>query len=167
MEEECSSGSSNLETTMSDRSVWLMKCPLVVSKCWQTQSSDTHHQPLAKVVLSIDPLQPEDPSSLQFTMELPVTDFGNMPQNYSLNMFKDIVPMCIFSETNQGRAAMEGKVERKFDMKPHNENSEAYRKLCRDRTSKSMIRNRQIQVGISLYNPYTTPYAYFVHALSI
>ncbi|RVW50344.1 Transcription initiation factor IIF subunit beta [Vitis vinifera] len=44
------------------------------------------------------------------------------------------------------RVAMEGKVEHKFDMKPHNENIEEYGKLCRERTNKSMIKNRQIQV---------------------
>ena len=40
----------------------------------------------------------------QFTMEMAGTgsDTGNMPKSYSLNMFKDFVPMCIFSETNQG-----------------------------------------------------------------
>ncbi|KAF5206340.1 Transcription initiation factor iif subunit beta [Thalictrum thalictroides] len=61
-------------------------------------------------------------------------------------MFKDIVPMCIFSEGNQGRVAVEGKVEHKFDMKPHNENIEEYGKLCRERTNKSMVKSRQIQV---------------------
>lgn len=47
-----------------------------------------------------------------------------------------------------GKLAMEGKVEHKFDMKPHNTNMEEYRKMCRERTNKSMIKNRQIQVGI-------------------
>lgn len=42
---------------------------------------------------------------------------------------------------------MEGKVEHKFDMKPHGENIEEYGRLCRERTSKSMIKNRQIRVG--------------------
>lgn len=41
---------------------------------------------------------------------------------------------------------MEGKVEHEFDMKPHEENIEEYSKLCRERTTKSMIKNRQIQV---------------------
>lgn len=27
---------------------------------------------------------------------------ANLPKSYSLNMFKDFVPMCVFSETNQG-----------------------------------------------------------------
>lgn len=56
--------SSNLETTKAERSVWLMKCPLVVAKSWQTHPPS---QPLAKVVLSLDPLHPEedDPSAVQ------------------------------------------------------------------------------------------------------
>ena len=41
---------------------------------------------------------------------------------------------------------MEGKVEHKFGTKPHKENIE-YGKLCRERTNKSMIKNRQIQVA--------------------
>ncbi|XP_010271522.1 PREDICTED: general transcription factor IIF subunit 2-like [Nelumbo nucifera] len=141
MEEE---RSSTLETGKAERSVWLMKCPLVVSKSWQSHASDSH--PVAKVVLSVDPLRPDDSSSLQFTMELAGTEFANTPKSYSLNMFKDFVPMCVFSETSQGKVAMEGKVEHKFDMKPHNENIEAYGKLCRERTNKCMIKTRQIQV---------------------
>lgn len=43
---------------------------------------------------------------------------------------------------------MEGKMEEKFDMKPNNENFEEYGKLCRERTNKSMIKNRQVQVYI-------------------
>lgn len=42
---------------------------------------------------------------------------------------------------------MEGKVEHKFDMKPHDKNIEEYSRLCRERTNKSMIKNRQTQVG--------------------
>lgn len=47
-----------------------------------------------------------------------------------------------------GKVSMEGKVEHKFDMKPHGSNIEEYGKLCRERTNKSMIKNRQIQVAI-------------------
>ena len=45
-----------------------------------------------------------------------------------------------------GSVAVEGKVEHKFDMKPNNENFEEYGRLCRERTNKSMMKNRQIQV---------------------
>ncbi|XP_058109364.1 transcription initiation factor IIF subunit beta-like [Magnolia sinica] len=143
--------SSNLETGKAEKSVWLMKCPLVVSQSWQAQarahtSDSSHLPPLAKVVLSVDPLRPEDSSSVQFTMELAGNEGGNMPKTYSLNMFKDFVPMYVFAETNQGKVSMEGKVEHKFDMKPHNENIEEYGKLCRERTNKSMIKSRQVQV---------------------
>lgn len=50
-----------------------------------------------------------------------------------------------------GKVAMEGKVEHKFDMKPHGENIEEYGRLCRERTNKSMIKNRQIQVSYLLF----------------
>ncbi|XP_042506853.1 general transcription factor IIF subunit 2-like isoform X4 [Macadamia integrifolia] len=121
-----------------------MKCPLVVSKSWQAHASDSN--PVAKVVLSLDPLRPDGPSSLQFTVELAGTESANMRKNYSLNMFKDFVPMSVFSETNRGRVAVEGNVEHKFDMKPHDDIIEEYGKLCRERTNKSMIKTRQIQV---------------------
>lgn len=49
----------------------------------------------------------------------------------------------------KARVAMEGKVEHKFDMKPHHANIEEYRKMCRERTNKSMVKNRQIQVKLS------------------
>ncbi|XWS24431.1 hypothetical protein CRYUN_Cryun28dG0101400 [Craigia yunnanensis] len=136
-----------LEIGKADRSVWLMKCPVVVAKSWKSQAaSSSDSQPVAKVVLSLDPLQPDDPSSLQFTMEMAGSETGRIPKSYSLNMFKDFVPMCVFSEASQDRLAMEGKVEHKFDMKPHEENIEEYGRLCRERTNKSMIKNRQIQV---------------------
>lgn len=38
----------------------------------------------------------------QFKMEMAQTDPGNTPKSYSLNMFKDFVPMCVFSESSQG-----------------------------------------------------------------
>ncbi|CAN6582561.1 unnamed protein product [Malus baccata var. baccata] len=85
-------------------------------------------------------------------MEMPGSAAANLPQSYSLNMFKDFVPMCVFSETNQafafivGKVSVEGKVDHKFDMKPHGTNIEEYGKLCRERTNKSMIKNRQIQM---------------------
>lgn len=62
-----------------------------------------------------------------------------------------------------GRVAMEGKVEHKFDMKPHNENIEEYGKLCRERTNKSMIKNRQIQVA---YFTLIFSFCYFFHFFS-
>ena len=57
----------------------------------------------------------------------------------------------LFSTDFAGRVAAEGKVEHKFDLKPHNENMEEYRKMCRERTNKSMVKNRQIQVWRDLY----------------
>lgn len=67
MEDESgSSGSSNghLEIGKAERSVWLMKCPLVVAKSWQSHPPSDPH-PLAKVIVSLDPLHSDDPSSRQ------------------------------------------------------------------------------------------------------
>uniref|UniRef100_A0A804QRP1 TFIIF beta subunit N-terminal domain-containing protein n=1 Tax=Zea mays TaxID=4577 RepID=A0A804QRP1_MAIZE len=133
-----------LETARADRSVWLMKCPPVVSRAWQAASASSSdaanaNPVVAKVVLSLDLLRqeerPEEPT-LQFKMELAQTNTGNTPKSYSLNMFKDFVPMCVFSESNQGKLSCEGKVEHKFDMEPHSDNLANYGKLCRERTQK-------------------------------
>ncbi|XWS25846.1 hypothetical protein CRYUN_Cryun27aG0102000 [Craigia yunnanensis] len=105
MDEDHSDGGF-LETGKADRSVWLMKCPVVVAKSWKNQAaSSSDSQPVAKVVLSLDPREPDDPSSLKFTMEMAGSETRNIPKSYSLNMFKDFVPMCIFSETNQEGAS--------------------------------------------------------------
>ncbi|KAK9713923.1 hypothetical protein RND81_06G059200 [Saponaria officinalis] len=135
-----------VDTAKADRSVWLMKCPLIISNSWKSRAStsDSHQPPLAKVVISVDPLRPDDLSAVQFSMEMNGAEVG--PRSYSLNMFKDVVPMSIFSESTQGKLAVEGKVDHKFDMKPHNENFEEYGRMCRERTNKSMVKNRQIQV---------------------
>ncbi|KAL6610482.1 hypothetical protein ACP70R_040451 [Stipagrostis hirtigluma subsp. patula] len=167
-----------LETARADRSVWLMKCPPVVSRAWQaatassSSSAGASSNPVvAKVVLSLDLLSSEEPS-LKFKMELAQTNTGNTPKSYSLNMFQDFVPMCVFSESNQdwaitdslatgpllpvgkittfqqfyGKLSCEGKVEHKFDMEPHSDNLVNYGKLCRERTQKSMVKARQVQV---------------------
>ncbi|XP_076892077.1 transcription initiation factor IIF subunit beta-like [Bidens hawaiensis] len=135
----------DMETSKADRSVWLMKCPMIIAKSWNSIPSNSQ-QTLAKVVVSFDPLQPEEANSLQFTMEMAGSQNANIPKSYALNMGRDFVPMAIFSESNQGKVASEGKVENKFDMQPNNKNMEEYRLMCRERTNKSMIKNRQVQV---------------------
>ncbi|KAB2044877.1 hypothetical protein ES319_D01G120700v1 [Gossypium barbadense] len=77
-------------------------------------------------------------------------DLGNrreswsiFPSELTLTVYTHRHPTIFFSD---GRVAMEGKVEHKFDMKPHEQNLEEYGRLCRERTNKSMIKNRQIQV---------------------
>ncbi|KQK09979.1 general transcription factor IIF subunit 2 [Brachypodium distachyon] len=143
----------HLETGRADRSVWLMKCPTIVSRAWQEASAASAaggpkpnpNPVVAKVILSLDPLSSDDDPA-QFKMEMAQTDNGNKPKSYSLNMFKDFVPMSVFSESNQGKLACEGKVEYKFDMEPHRENLSDYAKLCRERTEKSMIKTRKVHV---------------------
>jgi len=69
-----------------------------------------------------------------------------VPKSYTLNMSNDIIPMYIFLETSEGKISIDGKVEHKFDMKPHSQNIDDYRRLCRERTNKSNFRTRQVQV---------------------
>lgn len=38
----------------------------------------------------------------QIKMEMVQAGSGNTPKSYTLNMHNDFVPMCIFSESNQG-----------------------------------------------------------------
>ncbi|KAM5565024.1 hypothetical protein ABKV19_019181 [Rosa sericea] len=142
--EEDHGGTKSLDTAKADKLVWLMKLPQAVAKSWNSHPSSDPH-PVAKVVLSLDPLETDETSAVQFKMEVAPTEAGMKPKNYSMNMSKDFIPMCVFSEGNQGKIAVEGKVEHKFDMKPHGTNFEEYGKMCRERTNKSMIKNRQIQ----------------------
>ncbi|KAK9064117.1 hypothetical protein SSX86_017989 [Deinandra increscens subsp. villosa] len=153
-----SGGQQALETIKSERHVWLMKCPPIVSRSLtqssqlstplDSSSSSSSSAPIgAKVIVTVDPLLPNnDFSSTQFTMELLGTESGRVPKCYSMDMSTDFIPMSVFSESKQGRASVEGKIYHKFDMKPHNENMEEYGKLCRERTNKYMTKTRQIQV---------------------
>ncbi|EOA33440.1 hypothetical protein CARUB_v10020792mg [Capsella rubella] len=155
--EDDRSNPHELDLEKSDRLIWLMKCPVVVNKAWgklapstssyssSVYSASPESNDLAKVVLGIDLLE-DNSSSPEFTMEMNGAEFGNMPKSYALNMFKDFVPMNAFSDVNQVYPAVEGMVDHKFDMKPYGEDIEEYARLCRERTSKAMVKNRQIQV---------------------
>ncbi|KAL8051788.1 hypothetical protein ABFX02_06G171500 [Erythranthe guttata] len=146
----------HLDTSKAERHVWLMKCPPVVSRAMQNNqhqppppfSSDAEAgQIVGKVIVSIDPLLPnDDGSSTQFTMELAGNANSNMPRRYSMDMSTDFVPMSVLSVVPQGKPSVEGKIYHKFDMKPHNENIDDYAKLCRERTNKYSTKTRQIKI---------------------
>ncbi|CAL0333404.1 unnamed protein product [Lupinus luteus] len=135
-----------VDTTKAERAVWLLKCPSMVSRSLRSSPSDDPSLPIAKVVLSIDPLNSNDDDSPQFTMELAGTEAGNIPKCYDMDMTTDFIPMSVFSDTPQGKISVEGKILNKFDMRPRNQSLELYGKLCRERTNKYMVKNRQIQV---------------------
>ncbi|CAI9091087.1 OLC1v1026013C2 [Oldenlandia corymbosa var. corymbosa] len=157
-------GNGQVETSKAERHVWLMKCPPVVSRSLhhnqhKQQLQGNHHQndvaassflpdgPIAKVVVAVDPLLPNDNySSTKFTMELAGTESGNVPKCYSMDMSTDFIPMSVFSESGQGKLSVEGKIYHKFDMKPHCKTIADYGKLCRERTNKYMTKTRQIRV---------------------
>ncbi|WVZ68662.1 hypothetical protein U9M48_017576 [Paspalum notatum var. saurae] len=129
----------HLETARADRPVWLMKCPTVVSRAWQEAASASN--------TDAGGANPNpNPVVAKFKLEMAQANSGNTPRSYSLNMYNDFVPMCIFSESNQGKYSCDGKVENKFDMKPHSENLAEYGKLCRARTTKSMDKPRRVEV---------------------
>lgn len=139
-----------LDSSKSERHVLLMKCPPMVSRSLKSRLSSSSYfsgGPSAKVIVTLDPLLPNDDfSSTQFTMELADTESGTVPKCYSMDMSTDFVPMSVFSESSQGKLSVEGKIYHKFDMKPHNENIEEYGKLCRERTNKYMTKTRQTKV---------------------
>lgn len=141
--------SHDLDMAKTDLSVWLMKCPVVVAKAWEkhapSSSYTSNSDHLAKVCLNLDLLRAD--ASPEFKMEMAGAEYGNMPKCYALNMFKDVVPMEVFSCVDLEKVpSIEGKIENKFDMKPHGEDIEEYARLCRERTCRSMVKNRQIQV---------------------
>ncbi|KAH7429058.1 hypothetical protein KP509_09G028800 [Ceratopteris richardii] len=136
-----SSPAPSLDLTRAEKPFWLLKVPPRVSQLWQRQAEAG--APFAKVVLSVDPAKPDEP---EFSLQLCAMDTGGIPKDYSLDVNKDIVPTHLFSENPQGKLSVEGKVDRKFDMKPKNLVSDEYRKLCRDRLNKSKIKTRTLQV---------------------
>lgn len=56
---------STVDTSKAERSAWLMKCPPAVSKAWESAAAASDSPPVAKVVVSLDPLNPEGSSSLE------------------------------------------------------------------------------------------------------
>jgi hypothetical protein len=66
-----------------------------------------------------------------------------------------------------GNLALEGRVEHKFDMEPHSDNFGEYGKLCRERTNRSMIKTRQVQVQhMSFFEPCYRKYSWFCYCSS-
>ncbi|KAF8369575.1 hypothetical protein HHK36_032401 [Tetracentron sinense] len=164
-EQEQEQGSCDLETSKADRAVWLMKFPPVVSRSWQNHSSSDSPLPLAKVLLSIDPLRPNDDTSSSQRGCLPderpyihgplVVDGQKVViiaivLTWYLTLKADMLMLNVLKwlilAVVVGSISLEGKVLNKFDMKPHNENIGDYGKLCRERTQKYMTKSRQIQV---------------------
>ncbi|GFZ14801.1 hypothetical protein Acr_24g0009910 [Actinidia rufa] len=72
------SGGQQLETSKAERAIWLMKCPPVVSRSLQCPPPSSEFaslfdssRPVAKVVVSIDPLCSNDQSSSQVRSFIP------------------------------------------------------------------------------------------------
>ncbi|KAF3609359.1 hypothetical protein DY000_02045896 [Brassica cretica] len=136
-----------LETEKADEMVLLMKCPPRVDKAWRQLSSSFSSQELvlvAKYRESVDLLMPD--LSPELRMEMASAELCNISKLYSVNKSKDFVgPVSLFSESNQGKLAVEGTVTHKLHMRPH-DCIEEYGKLLRQRNKKPVAENRRIQV---------------------
>ncbi|KAI5443808.1 uncharacterized protein LOC127115601 [Lathyrus oleraceus] len=138
-------GGRYVDTSKAVNPIWLMKCPPVVAQSLRAlPSSSDPSLPGAKVIVSVDPLKPEDYPS-EFTMELGGGE-GNASRCFAMDMSKDFMPMSVFSDSTQGKVSVEGKIVSKIDMRSNNQNLDVYGKICRERTKKYMVKNRQIQV---------------------
>lgn len=99
MEEDHGNSNSSItvDTTKWDRSVWLMKCPLVVSKSWQSQaaasSSSADSPQVAKVIVSVDPLRSDDSAALQVKLSF-ISSRIFQPQKNKTNSASIIHPVC-------------------------------------------------------------------------
>ncbi|KAI3785596.1 hypothetical protein L1987_44719 [Smallanthus sonchifolius] len=105
-DEQKNQNNTDLETARADRSVWLMKCPVVVAKSWNSIPPDSQ-QNLAKVVVSLDPLRPEDPSSLQLFERQPNWALKQLviETDQPAQLLKVILnELCVYNKhgTNQG-----------------------------------------------------------------
>ncbi|GBG62670.1 hypothetical protein CBR_g31689 [Chara braunii] len=116
-----------------------MKVPSFVAEMWR--KAPTGDNELGRVRFSFDPLAPKEPP--EFMIQLAGAEAAGVPKEYSLNFTSDMLNMHVFSETPQGTVSVDGRVDRKFDMKPVG--GEEYWKLCRERHDRSMTRLRQIQ----------------------
>ncbi|KAJ4900159.1 hypothetical protein Rs2_14110 [Raphanus sativus] len=99
------------ETNLVERSMWLMKCPSLAAAASlkSLPLADDPHLPVAKVILSIDPLASVDDET-KVGMELTLAEFGNIPKRYALDMSKDFIPMFVFCEpSSHGKLSGEGK----------------------------------------------------------
>jgi transcription initiation factor TFIIF subunit beta len=63
-----------------------------------------------------------------------------------------------------GKLSVEGRILNKFDVRPHSENLENYRKICRERTKKYMVKSRQIKVCFTL-NIFSSCFLWMINSL--
>ncbi|CAF2019923.1 unnamed protein product [Brassica napus] len=96
-------GSQDLETEFAERSVWLMKCPSLIAPSFEPLPfEEDPYLPVAKVILSIDPLAIVDEEETKVVMELTRAESGNVPKRFGLDVSKDFIPMSAFPQSSQG-----------------------------------------------------------------
>jgi len=121
-----------LDITKANSKVWLVKVPLFLAEIWEGKPAGTD---LGKVRIT----QNQDKTT-DVTASLNVQEF---PTDYTLVTAPPPVPMNVFAQTSDGSLSMEGVVQVKCDINPHD--SKAYRSLCRKRTIEANVRGRPMQ----------------------
>ncbi|KAH0870628.1 hypothetical protein HID58_077650 [Brassica napus] len=87
-----------------ERSVWLMKCPSLIAPSFEPLPfEEDPYLPVAKVILSIDPLAIVDEEETKVVMELTRAESGNVPKRFGLDVSKDFIPMSAFPQSSQGK----------------------------------------------------------------
>ncbi|KAK0593053.1 hypothetical protein LWI29_029948 [Acer saccharum] len=125
--------------------MWLIKFPLSLSR--SRRDGDDPTRPVAKLLLSIDPLSSSNDefSSPQFTMPMEMigNESGNAPKYYySMDVSQDYTPLSVLSESSsQGNIAVEGKINKIFEMRPHQGSMEKNGKLRIERKSRFKTKN--------------------------
>ncbi|WZZ75285.1 hypothetical protein YC2023_086655 [Brassica napus] len=127
-------GSQDLETEFAERSVWLMKCPSLIAPSFEPLPfEEDPYLPVAKVILSIDPLAIVDEEETKVillflpfplfafrfldslvVMELTRAESGNVPKRFGLDVSKDFIPMSAFPQSSQGTSFVGATLIRDF-----------------------------------------------------
>lgn len=141
-----SGGEEILDTARAGRGVWLIKIPKAVGEGWKKGGVDGGGtEPFGLVRMSVDPLKGAADPSTEFSFHVVgkgvVKDF---PLDFSLNR-TSVMPMHVFSETPQGKLALEGKVDQKFDMQPRTDDA-TYRAFVKNREKQFNTPKRTLQV---------------------
>lgn len=130
------------DVSKADYGVWLMKVPRDLSREWQAAPAQGP-QEVGRMRMLFDPLQK---GTEEFTLQLaPLRTEGKLPGKYRLTYVPDHIPMQVFSESQQGKLVVEGKVENKFDLQPITDDR-TYRDIVSSREKKYSTPKRQLLV---------------------
>lgn len=132
------------DVSKADYGVWLMKVPRALAGEWQAPGPGGG-QEVGRIRMQFDPLQGTDATEFMLQLTARADAAAARPGKYRLNYVPDHIPMHVFSESQQGKVVVEGKVENKFDLQPITDDR-TYRAIVSDREKKYSTPKRQLQV---------------------